>query len=211
MPLFPWMTGYKTTRKRRLRQGTRAHSLRKGLKLTLGSGAKIRDAVKLPPGEDRNEWVAMNTMELYNTCCLLFEMIQFSCTKETCPDMAVSATVQHLWADEHNKKPVSVPAHEYIALLFKWIDAKFDDTELFPMDGKFPKTFDKEVQKILKRMFRVYAHIYYKHLGDTAKLNAQGHLNTCFKHYYYFVNEFSLLSEKDMQPLSVVISTLKDD
>eukprot|EP01098_Paradermamoeba_levis_P002408 TRINITY_DN127_c0_g1_i1.p1 TRINITY_DN127_c0_g1~~TRINITY_DN127_c0_g1_i1.p1 ORF type:complete len:214 (+),score=61.30 TRINITY_DN127_c0_g1_i1:157-798(+) len=211
MPLFPFLSSYKTTRKRRIKKGTTVHTLRRSLKSTLGSGAKIKDAVVLPPGEDRNEWIAMNTMELYNTMCLIFEMIQFSCTKDSCPEMTASSSVSYLWADEQNKKPQVVPASDYIQLLFKWIESKFDDQELFPLEGKFPKNFEKEVQKILKRMFRVYAHIYYKHMDEISKLNAQGHLNTCFKHFYFFVVEFQMLDEKDMEPMLAQIAKLTEE
>lgn len=37
--------------------------LRKYIDATLGSG-NLREAVKLPPGEDLNEWLAVNSMSL---------------------------------------------------------------------------------------------------------------------------------------------------
>ena len=71
---------------------------------------------------------------------------------------------------------------------------------------------------IFKRMFRVYAHIYHCHFEQVRLLNlsvalisvvglglllhfylqvvsmgAEAHLNTCFKHFVYFVMEFDLV------------------
>ena len=29
----------------------------------------------------------------------------------------------------------------------------------------------------------------------------EAHVNTCYKHYYYFVSEFSLVDKKELEPL----------
>ena len=50
--------------------------------------------------------------------------------------------------------------------------------------------------------FRVYAHIYYCHFERMGQLGAEPHLNTCFKHYMYFVYEFDLIPRKEeLEPL----------
>ena len=34
-------------------------------------------------------------------------------------------------------------------------------------------------------------------------------MNTCYKHFYYFVNEFSLVDKKELEPLvSVVVAVV---
>ena len=33
-------------------------------------------------------------------------------------------------------------------------------------------------------------------------LGAEPHVNTCYKHFYYFVTEFDLINEKEFAPLS---------
>jgi hypothetical protein len=38
--------------------------LRKQIDATLGSG-NLREAVRLPPGEDINEWLAVNTVDFF--------------------------------------------------------------------------------------------------------------------------------------------------
>ena len=41
-------------------------------------------------------------------------------------------------------------------------------------------------------------------------LGAEPHLNTCFKHYMYFVNEFDLIPRKEeLQPLQEPIDRLE--
>lgn len=41
--------------------------LQKHIDATLGSG-NLREAVRLPPGEDLNEWLAVNSKYLYFNC-----------------------------------------------------------------------------------------------------------------------------------------------
>ena len=40
-------------------------TLKRHIEATLGQG-NIREAVRLPPGEDLNEWLAVNTVDFYN-------------------------------------------------------------------------------------------------------------------------------------------------
>jgi hypothetical protein len=63
-------------------------------------------------------------------------------------------------------------------------------------------------QVIFKRLFRVYAHIYHSHFQKIVSLGAEAHLNTCFKHFIYFVSEFKLIESKELQPLADLIQTL---
>jgi MOB kinase activator 1 len=48
-------------------------------KATLGSG-NLRMAVVLPQGEDRNEWLAVNTVDFFNQINLLYGSITEFCT-----------------------------------------------------------------------------------------------------------------------------------
>ncbi len=36
------------------------HSLRTSFKASLGAGIELKEAVRMPPGHDRNEWLAMH-------------------------------------------------------------------------------------------------------------------------------------------------------
>ena len=72
----------------------------------------------------------------------------------------------------------------------------------------FPATFEDTVRTILKRLFRVYAHIYHSHLDAIQALEAEAHLNTCLKHLVYFVRTFALIDEKELAPLQDVIDLI---
>lgn len=51
----------------------------------------------------------------------------------------------------------------------------------------FPKNFLVMAKTILKRLFRVYAHIYHQHFPEVVQLGEEAHLNTSFKHFIFFV------------------------
>ena len=90
--------------------------------MTLGSG-NIAAAVVLPAGEDLEEWLAVNTIEVYNEINLLYGVLAEFCTVETCPLMSAGPKYEYLWADGANvKTPLKVSASEYIDFLMTWVE-----------------------------------------------------------------------------------------
>lgn len=65
----------------------------------------------------------------------------------------------------------------------------------------FPKTFMQVAKKILSRLFRVFVHVYIHHFDRVSQMGAEAHVNTCYKHFYYFVTEFNLTDSKELEPL----------
>lgn len=39
------------------------------------------EAVKLPPGEELNEWMAVNTVDFYNAISLMYSTLEDFCTR----------------------------------------------------------------------------------------------------------------------------------
>lgn len=56
-------------------------------------------------------------------------------------------------------------------------------------------------KKILSRLFRVFVHVYIHHFDRVSQMGAEAHVNTCYKHFYYFVTEFNLTDHKELEPL----------
>eukprot|EP00002_Diphylleia_rotans_P008148 TRINITY_DN1788_c0_g1_i1.p1 TRINITY_DN1788_c0_g1~~TRINITY_DN1788_c0_g1_i1.p1 ORF type:complete len:225 (-),score=62.32 TRINITY_DN1788_c0_g1_i1:206-880(-) len=199
--------------KKNISKSSRLYELHKYAKATLGSGNSLRDAVKLPPGEDLNEWLAVNTVDFFNQINLIFGSISEFCTSESCPVMCAGPKYEYQWADgQAVKKPIKVSAPQYVDYLMTWIQAQLDDETIFPsrVDVEFPKDFQSIVRNIYKRLFRVYAHIYYSHFQKIVSLGAEAHVNTCFKHFYFFITEFKLVDERETKPLEDLIANLID-
>lgn len=131
---------------------------------------------------------------------------------------------EYLWADGTEvKKPIKLSAPEYVDYLMTWVQKQLDDETVFPskigtalrlvivlimLGVPFPKTFPSVVKNIFKRLFRVYAHIYHTHAAKVSALGEEAHLNTSFKHFVFFVNEFQLIEKKELAPLEELIKTL---
>eukprot|EP00475_Leptophrys_vorax_P035882 TRINITY_DN5973_c0_g2_i6.p1 TRINITY_DN5973_c0_g2~~TRINITY_DN5973_c0_g2_i6.p1 ORF type:complete len:162 (-),score=45.09 TRINITY_DN5973_c0_g2_i6:432-917(-) len=125
--------------------------------------------------------------------------------------MSAGPKFQYLWADGVKvKTPTSVSAPDYVDLLMSWVESQLNDEQLFPLQfgTPFPRNFLSIVKTIFKRLFRVYAHIYYLHYENIQALGAEAHLNTCFKHFILFVEEFDLIEDKEQAPLDEVIQKL---
>lgn len=128
--------------------------------------------------------------------------------------MSAGPKYEYHWADGHTvKKPIKCSAPKYIDYLMTWVQDQLDDETLFPSKignyfifytsiisnlwelildyffagVPFPKNFLSIAKTILKRLFRVYAHIYHQHFSEVVQLGEEAHLNTSFKHFIFFV------------------------
>lgn len=183
---------------------------------TLGSGSSLAKAVKLPKGEDVNEWLAVYIVDFYNQINMLYGTITEFCSPTTCPRMIATQEYEYLWQDplhRNGKQPVSMSAPGYVEALMEWIQGFLDDETIFPtkMGIPFPKQFPVLVKTIMKRLFRVYAHMYCHHFDEINELGLQTHLNTSLKHFVLFCTEFDLLSRKDYGPLDELVDRMLED
>lgn len=176
------------------------------IKQTLGA-SNLEETVKCPPGRDVNDWLAMNVVEFYNQLNIFYSIVETDCNEKTCPHMS-AGKFQYFWQDDDKyKRPSDLPAHKYMELLMDWINEMLNDTKVFPDVTyiPYPSDFRKTVQKIFRRMFRVYAHIYFQHKNSMKEINGMGHLNTSFRHFYLFSKEFKLMDPKEYQVLQPII------
>ncbi|MQL70822.1 hypothetical protein Taro_003098 [Colocasia esculenta] len=190
--------------------GSKGAQLRKQIDATLGSG-NLREAVRLPPGEDMNEWLAVNTVDFFNQVNLLYGTLTEFCTPDNCPTMTAGPKYEYRWADGVQiKKPIEVSAPKYVEYLMDWIEVQLDDESIFPqkLGTPFPPNFKEVVKTIFKRLFRVYAHIYHSHFQKILSLKEEAHLNTCFKHFILFTYEFGLVDKKELAPLQELIESI---
>lgn len=122
-------------------------------------------AVKLPKGEDMNEWLAVNStqfhsrslsiadipilspvspaVDFFNEISMVYGTIGEYCTKGACPTMSAGPNYQYRWADGVKvKKPIEVSAPEYVDLLLTWY-ASCDDLDTAGFLSKLLFAFDE--------------------------------------------------------------------
>jgi len=192
---------------RRGRKHSRTYStIQATMVACLESGAEFEKAVKLPEGEDLNEWLAVTTVQLFEAVnkiygiCAEYKL----CTDESGPAMTAGPKFTYLWM---YKKPTKVTAPVYIKEALTACSTSIDDPKIFPIeDGeKFPKNFNKVIKLIFKRLFRIYGHTFHSHYNEFKSKGVSAHLNTCFKFFVLFALEFDLLTQQEMQPLKKLI------
>ncbi|KJE88793.1 hypothetical protein CAOG_00376 [Capsaspora owczarzaki ATCC 30864] len=194
--------------KKKFDKGSLRYDLYKKAKASLGTGESLKVAVQLPPTENLNEWLAVHVVDFFNRVNLIYGTIGDQCD---CPTMSAGRQYEYSWADGKDyKTPTSLPAAQYVALLMEWIEQQINDEAIFPskIDTPFPKTFQQVCKNIFKRLFRVFAHVYYHHFETVQAIGAEAHVNTCFKHFYYFVKEFSLIEPKELEPLKQLADSI---
>lgn len=200
--------------KKKFAHGTLRYSLHKQAQASLNSGINLRSVVKLPPGEDLNDWIAVHVVDFFNRINLIYGTVSEYCDSASCPTMSGGARFEYLWADgEKYKKPTALPAPQYVSLLMDWIEAQINNETIFPVstDVPFPKTFVPLCRKILTRLFRVFVHVYIHHFDRIVAIGAEAHVNTCYKHFYYFVTEFELINTKELEPLAEMTAKVCKD
>jgi len=207
------MSGKTFRAKKNFKEGSLRHELHKKAVATLNSGIDLRQAVKLPEGEDMNEWLAVSAVEFFNRVNLVYGAVCDFCTEESCPMMRAGPAYEYQWKDDTSaeyKRPTYVSAPKYISLLMDWIEQIISDESKFPSNPEvpFPKDFQKIIQQMFRRLFRVFAHVYYEHFNQLSEIGAEAHINTCYKHFYYFATEFNLIPTKELEPLKDLSAAL---
>lgn len=190
--------------------GSRRFDLHKHAEATLGAG-NLAEAVKLPAGENLNDWLAVNVTDFYNEISLLYGVLMDVCTPVSCPSMTAGPKFEYKWADGVKiKKPIKCSAPKYVDYMMTWVQLTLDDETIFPVrvGEPFPPTIRDTVCTMFKRLFRVYAHMYLHHFDALKTMGAEPHLNTCFRHFVLFVLEFDLIDARELAPLRDLIDKL---
>lgn len=144
-----------------------------------------------------------------------------------------SRRYSYTWLNNRSE-PTELPAHEYIALVQRWISEKIDNETLFPTDastvsfahnpsittrltltgpddwcGKrsgFPKEFHDICRNIFLQMFRVYAHLYWDHfISPFYHLRLEKRLNSCFGHFLITATTLDMLGHRDIDAMQPLI------
>ncbi|WKY06807.1 hypothetical protein Q1695_006747 [Nippostrongylus brasiliensis] len=200
--------------KKRFPQGTMRYNLHKRAEATLHSGVDLRTAVRLPANESLDDWIAVHTVDFFNRINLMYGTISDACTKDTCPTMSGGSKYEYLWQDGAGyKKPTRLPAPEYMVLLMDWIELRINDESIFPTSTTvpFPRDFRQICKKILTRLFRVFVHVYIHHFDRLVSIGAEPHVNTLYKHFYYFVTEYNMVSSKELDALKEMTDRLLEN
>ncbi|KAH0850893.1 hypothetical protein HID58_095145 [Brassica napus] len=163
------------------------HVVEKPFTATLMS-YNLREAVKLPYGEDINQWLAIHTIDFYNHVKRFVRYSQRVLHNHHLP-------YHECWI----LKPITVSAPEYVGYLMNWIATQIDNGTIFPQtpEATFPSNFKDFVKGLC-------THLSLS-LSEVVNLKEEAHLNTCFEHLVLFTSEYQLIDEAEMEPLKELV------
>jgi len=108
-----------------------------------------------------------------------------------------------------------VSGPEYVSVALDWVEAQFEDDRIFPVSEVqlFPKDFlSFYCKEMATRLFRVYAILYTVYLDAVKGQSALAHMNTCFKHFFFFAScQFKLLDKSELIVLKSLTNRLSQD
>uniref|UniRef100_A0A3P9K0D1 Uncharacterized protein n=1 Tax=Oryzias latipes TaxID=8090 RepID=A0A3P9K0D1_ORYLA len=164
----------------------------------------------LPPGVDKAEWLASNTVAFFKHINLLSSALSEFCTTSTCPTACGPGNTVYFWTDEHGRR-LKCSAPLYFDYALSYIQELLTDEDVFPTKAgaAFPTGFLLLVQKVFLLLFRTLAHIYWSHYNEALALGLHPHLNTMFAHLTLFCHQHALLESEDTEPLQPLITALR--
>ena len=165
----------------------------------------MREAIKLPSETGEIEWLFCNLNQLFDETISSYQQCHSFCTNEICKEMTAGEKYKFLWADKPNTKPINLTAPDYIYKLFEWID---DELSEFSDISTLPKSFKNKVSVIMRRLLRVYAHIYYCHADKVKLLGISKEINNTFYHLVFFILEFKLCTQQQLEPIQKFIEKI---
>lgn len=120
-------------------------------------------------------------MDFFNHVNMLYGTISEFCTPTECHIMNAGPKYEFYWEDgDVYRKPTPLSAPAYVEALMTWTQSLLDDEKIFPqrIGVKFPSNFMTTAKTILRRLFRVYAHIYHSHFDQICGLGIEGKFQT---------------------------------
>lgn len=145
-----------------------------------------------------------NFITLYEDIQKLVTLAEGTCAN--CRRMNAGPHIVYKWADEERPKPMKLPALAYMTMLQRY--------SFMVITGDPPLSSRKDartlVQMLLKRFFRVYAHLYLEHYDTLQERQRVHFVNQCFQRYLRFVRSSDLVSMSDMSPLAELIQLFEE-
>jgi len=114
--------------------------------------------------------------------------------------MSAGVGLHYTWVDI-NRKPIHLPAPQYIDFVMTWISQLLQDEAVFPTKPgrEFPSMFPTTAKQMYRQMLRIFAHIYHAHFPELLHLSCEGHINSLFAHFVVFGKEFHLFDFQEFK------------
>ncbi|KAI6177097.1 Mob1/phocein family protein [Aphelenchoides bicaudatus] len=164
--------------------------------------AMIDKLTEVPAGIDKNEWLAMHTLDLFENISSLCGVVLDHCTPITCGSMSFPGCQKAYWLDEKGKRH-QYSAGRYIDCVMSFIEAAKKEA-IFPTKYgmPFPTDFEQYCRRIVKFLWHCCGHLYSKHWDLMALLNLRPQYGLVLAHLAAIAKQYVLLDSKEMNSLT---------
>eukprot|EP01066_Platyproteum_vivax_P006242 Platyproteum_vivax@DN2046_c0_g1_i1.p1 len=150
--------------------------------------SRVAALYNIPPGVEELVWLYEHLRNFVVELNQLISIIGNECTCKTCPKMTASHEWQFLCAA--HKKPQDCAAVDYMVHTLDGSAALLSNVKSFPVRGKVSSSCTKYFQPLSRRLYRIFAHVYFHHPGIFASWEEA--TNLCAR-FSYFVAHYDLL------------------
>lgn len=164
----------------------------------------VRLGISLPTDMDEDVWILTQFSRAFEEIQQVFCLADDMCME--CKRMSAGRQVCYKWADEQNPEPEVLSARQYMRELQHYTFMQLQCGALCSRDGTtFALDFRERIGMMLRRFFRIYAHIYLEHYEVLRCHGMVPHFNYYFKRLLFFILEFELVPLAELETLSLII------
>lgn len=184
------------------------------------AACEVPNVFTTPSEDDVSSWLAENTVEFFNEGYLNYSMATNDNKEWTdiCknpkkhPTRGFPEGLRFLWKDEQEKAQ-TIPADEYVSNLFLWIENEIDNEDTFPPDEDtpFPANFNSHLQKIFRRLIRIYVIIFSnKCLLEKMEYKIFKRSMTFFLYFSWRWELLSFADLKEAKPMEKLVGPIRE-
>jgi len=157
------------------------------------SEATVAEVCRLPEGVgwDSGVWQLEHLKQVVLELSKLLVLLAPECTAENCGQM--KATHEWVFMCAAHRTARECCAIDYIIHNVEATTAVLNSRRWFPSRSSVPETAEKMFQSIARRLYRIFAHVYYHHRPTFDRFEASTHL---YERFIFLVQDHNWIPEK---------------
>lgn len=173
-------------------------------KLVWRKGDALDPQCAYPPKDTAlQDWLAAHLIDFTNCLNSIVTSVYPACS---CSAMTAGSAFTYKWQNEHKGDTEDLTARAFIDRAFEFVNKTIKQEVVPQLESSKPvslNNFEKTCERVLKQLFRVWAHLLKDHSTTMGELDVMRRAHLAFKWFAFFVVEHKLLTEKEILPLKV--------
>ncbi|KAI1722671.1 mob1/phocein family domain-containing protein [Ditylenchus destructor] len=164
----------------------------------------------IPSGMDRNEWLATQTLAMFDHVNALCGTMSDVCTPVTCNHMSYPGVSKASWVDEKGKRH-HYSAMRYIDSVMSFCEGSRKNQSLFPTKygASFSPDFESHCRRMTRLLWYCCGHLYTKHWEQLAILNLRPQFGLVLAHMSRLAKNYGLMESKEMTSLNNTLQQVR--